>query len=240
MTFDQEMGGDDDSEYSATPPIRSRRPTISYAQATKRLSFQNETILTKKTQENTTNSQLMMTTTMSTLTQSSLNEAINNLRQETEKSINDLRKELKMEVTNMESSIASAVIKAINANSPNNMEVDQSESASTDSSHTTTTTKSMMDRLDSLTQIVQLLAEKVQDIADIQEENANKRARSLEPTSRKILQSPNRQNYLCLQMGSLNRQGPRREVNVAFGGPPSREITTTKEKRKNNYQRSAD
>jgi hypothetical protein len=177
---------------------------------------------------------------MSTLTQSSLNEAINNLRQETEKSINDLRKELKMEVTNMESSIASAVIKAINANSPNNMEVDQSESASTDSSHTTTTTKSMMDRLDSLTQIVQLLAEKVQDIADIQEENANKRARSLEPTSRKILQSPNRQNYLCLQMGSLNRQGPRREVNVAFGGPPSREITTTKEKRKNNYQRSAD
>jgi hypothetical protein len=119
---------------------------------------------------------------------------MNNLRQETEKSINDLRKELKMEVTNMESSIASAVIKAINANSPNNMEVDQSELASTDSSHTTTTTKSMMDRLDSLTQIVQLLAEKVQDIAEIQEENANKRARSLEPTSRKILQSPNREN----------------------------------------------
>jgi hypothetical protein len=50
-----------------------------------------------------TNLQQTMTTTMSTLTQSSLNEAINNLRKETENSINDLRKELKSEVKNMES-----------------------------------------------------------------------------------------------------------------------------------------
>jgi hypothetical protein len=33
---------DDDSEISS-PPFRRRRPNISYAQATKRLSFQNET-----------------------------------------------------------------------------------------------------------------------------------------------------------------------------------------------------
>jgi hypothetical protein len=192
MSFDQMMGGEDDSANSTTPPTRPRRPTISYAQATKRLTFQNETIFTQSPQENTTNSQQTMTTTMSTLTQSSLNEAINNLRKETENSINDLRKELKSEVKNMESSIATAVITAIKENTPKNMEVEQLESESTDSSHTATTTKSMLDRLDSLTHIVQLLAEKVQDIAEIQEENANKRARSLDPTSRKILQSPSR------------------------------------------------
>jgi hypothetical protein len=38
-----------------------------------------------------------ITTTMSTLTQSSLNDAITNLRKETEKSINELREKLKSE-----------------------------------------------------------------------------------------------------------------------------------------------
>jgi hypothetical protein len=186
------MGGDDDSEYSTSPPTRSRRPTISYAQATKRLSFQNETIITQTPQANTTQT---MTTTMSTLTQSSLNDTISSLRKETEKSINDpLRNEIKTEVKSMETSIATAVITAIRQSNRNFMEVENSEVASMDSSQTATTTKSVMDRLDSLTQIIQLLAEKVQDIASIQEENANKRARSLEPMARQILQSsPNRE-----------------------------------------------
>jgi hypothetical protein len=66
---------DDDSKYSASPPMRSRRPTISYAQATKRLSFTNETILgqSKDSNENTNTTAM---TTMSTLTQNSLDEAL--------------------------------------------------------------------------------------------------------------------------------------------------------------------
>jgi hypothetical protein len=153
------------------------------------LSFQNETIFAQTPQVNMTNSTQTMTTMMSTLTQSSLNDAIASLRKETEKSISDLRKEIKTEVKGMENNIATAVITAMRQNNLPNMDVENSEAASLDSSQTATTTKSVMDRLDSLTQIVQLLAEKVQDIATIQEDNANKRARSLEPTIRNILQS---------------------------------------------------
>jgi hypothetical protein len=194
MNHEQIMGGNDDSEYSTSPPTRSRRPTISYAQATKRLSFQNETIIAQTPHVNTTNATQTMTTTMSTLTQSSLNDAIASLRKETEKSINDLRDEIKAEVKGMENNIATAVIMAMRQNNLSNMEVENLEAASMDSSQTATTTKSVMDQLDSLTQIVQLLAKKVQDIATIQEDNANKRARSLEPTIRNILQSlPNQE-----------------------------------------------
>jgi hypothetical protein len=56
---------DDDSEISS-PPTRRRRPNISYAQATKRLSFQSETILTKNQSNQKTNSGLTMSTSMST------------------------------------------------------------------------------------------------------------------------------------------------------------------------------
>jgi hypothetical protein len=93
MNHDIMMGGDDESEYSTTPPVRSRRPTISYAQTTKRLSFQNETIISQIPKDNTTATMQTMTTTMSTLTQNSINDAVANLRKETEQSINSLRDE---------------------------------------------------------------------------------------------------------------------------------------------------
>jgi hypothetical protein len=168
MKHDTLMGGDDDSEYSTTPPVCTRRPTISYAQATKRLSFQQEMILTDSQQKTPTHStQTMttinthrlvayttaekaltsprgawalttrlvqpetMTTTMSTLTQSSLNDAINNLRQETERSITSLREELKTEeVKSMENNIAIAVITAMQKANGNAMEDAKSEPAS--------------------------------------------------------------------------------------------------------------
>jgi hypothetical protein len=57
--------------------------------------------------------------------------------------INELRAELKLEVKNMETNIATAVITAIRTN-PNNMDVEQMESASMDSSHTATTEKSVI------------------------------------------------------------------------------------------------
>jgi hypothetical protein len=124
VSIDQ-MLTDDDSEYSASPPIRSRRPTISYAQATKRLSFKNEMILgpNKDANSNVTNT---LTTTMSTLTQDSLDATLKALRLETEKSINELRSEMKQEVKNMEHNIAATVIAAIQNNTqPMNMEIEQ-------------------------------------------------------------------------------------------------------------------
>jgi hypothetical protein len=186
------MGVDNDSEYSTTPPVRTRRPTISYAQATKRLSFQQETILTDSQKNTPMHSTQTMMTTMSTLTQSSLNDAINNLRKETKRSINSLREELKMEVKSMENNIAIAVITAMKQANVNAMEEEKSETASDTSINTAATTKSMMDRIDSLTQMVQLLAEKVHEVVENQEVTAQKRARSLETMSRQILNSSNR------------------------------------------------
>jgi hypothetical protein len=117
---------DKDSSYSVSPPTRSRRPTISYAQATKRLSFQNETILgsPKETNMQANNT---VSTTMSTLTQNSLDEAIQQIRSETEKSINNLRQEMRAEVKSMEQNIAASVIAAIQATQPINMVVEQTE-----------------------------------------------------------------------------------------------------------------
>jgi hypothetical protein len=85
---------DEDSEYSVSPPpMRSRRPNILYAQATKRLSFQNETILGTPNKSNIQTNNTA-TTNMSTLTQNSLDAAIQQLRKENEKLINDLRQEI--------------------------------------------------------------------------------------------------------------------------------------------------
>jgi hypothetical protein len=90
------------------------------------LSFQNETILgsPKETNMQANNT---VSTTMSTLTQNSLDEAIQQIRSETEKSINNLRQEMRAEVKSMEQNIAASVIAAIQATQPINMVVEQTE-----------------------------------------------------------------------------------------------------------------
>jgi hypothetical protein len=75
----------DEDEISTTPPTRPRRMTISYAQATRRLSFHSET---SKPTNKTGNSIETMATSMSTLTQTSLDAALTKIRAETENSIN--------------------------------------------------------------------------------------------------------------------------------------------------------
>jgi hypothetical protein len=144
VSIDQ-MLTDEDSEYSVSPPTRRRRPTVSYAQATKRLSFNNETVLgTPK--EATSQNNNTIGTTMSTLTQNSLDAALQQIRKETELSINNLRNEMRTEVKNMEQSIAATVIAAIQAANPINMEVESdNRSTGSASQDTTTTIKSMMD-----------------------------------------------------------------------------------------------
>jgi hypothetical protein len=189
VSIDQ-MLTDDDSDYSASPPIRSRRPTISYAQATKRLSFKNEMILgpNKETNSHVTNT---LTTTMSTLTQDSLDATLQAFRIETEKSLNELRSEMKQEVKNMEQNIATTVIAAIQNNSqPMNMEIEprsENESIETSTQDTTRTLKTMMDRFDILTQVVKTLAEKIAEVAENQESQAFKRNRQIDTPNRQIL-----------------------------------------------------
>jgi uncharacterized protein YacL (UPF0231 family) len=57
----------DEESLSSSPPSRVRRPTISYAQAAKRLSFQDESNVL----QSNINSSLTMATSLSTLTQDS-------------------------------------------------------------------------------------------------------------------------------------------------------------------------
>jgi hypothetical protein len=76
----------DDDDEASTPPPRPRRFTISYAQATKRLSFNKETILTPPT--NSVLATTTTTTTASTLTQETLEESLNKIRQDTDQKLN--------------------------------------------------------------------------------------------------------------------------------------------------------
>jgi hypothetical protein len=70
----------EEDDLSESPPPRPCRLTISYAQAAKRLSFQSGS---ERLPENQANSGQTTTTTMSTLTQSTLDEAIENIQNET-------------------------------------------------------------------------------------------------------------------------------------------------------------
>jgi hypothetical protein len=67
---------EDEISASTTPPPCPKQLSISYTQAAKQLLFQNEKLTSQETMEST------MQTSMSTLTQSSLNEAMEKLRQE--------------------------------------------------------------------------------------------------------------------------------------------------------------
>jgi hypothetical protein len=159
----------DEEELSTSPPPRARprKMTITYAQATKRLSFQSDA----PKPNNEQNSGVTTSTTMSTLTQSTLDEAMEKIRTETTKSIEKLRSEMQKEIQNMEGNIASAVINALKS-TPSTVhmtETDSSEAASVQSTQDTTTTmKTMADKFDTLTNIVQALSERVLDLAEKQ------------------------------------------------------------------------
>jgi hypothetical protein len=178
---------DDDSEISS-PPTRRRRPNISYAQATKRLSFQSETILTKNQSNQKTNSGLTMSTSMSTLTQCTLDDAISKLRDENARAIENLRTEIRNDVQSMETRIAAAVIQAVKTTQNEHMEIESQSSIDTN-----TTTRTVLDRFDALTLVVQNLAAQVTALMEAQEANINKRQRDLDESTRRLL-PPTNQN----------------------------------------------
>jgi hypothetical protein len=178
----------DEESISSTPPPRLRRPTISYAQAAKRLSFQDAA---DKNVNSTNNSSITMTTSLSTLTQNSLDEAMEKIRKETAQSINTLRQELQTQVLNMEDNITTAVINAMRAPNTISMDTDNSDEMSyqTSAHDTITTMKMLEEKFDSLSTMVQMLAECMSEIVENQEINQNKRNRSATSPTKQILQS---------------------------------------------------
>jgi hypothetical protein len=179
----------DEESISSTPPPRIQLPTISYAQAAKRLSFQDNV---DKNDRSTNNSSVTMTTSLSTLTQNSLDEAMEKIRKETEQSINTLCHELQTQVLNMEDNIATAVINEMRAPDTISVDMDNSEEMSNQSTaqDTTTTMKALEEKFDSLSTVVQMLAERMSEIVENQEANQNKRNRQAVSPMKQILQSP--------------------------------------------------
>jgi hypothetical protein len=123
-----------------------------------------------------------MSTSMSTLTQSSLDDAINKLRYENAITIENLRTEIRNDVQSMESRIAAAVIQAVRTT-----QNDQMETGSQTSTDTNTTTWTFADRFDALTVVVQNLAAQVSALTEAHKSNINKRQRDLDESTRRLL-----------------------------------------------------
>jgi hypothetical protein len=122
-----------DDDEASTPPPCLKRFTISYAQATKRLSFNKETVLYPPT--NTVHATTTTETPASTLTQESLEESLNRIRQDTEQKLNLFRNKIRQEFGSIEDKIVAAVIKAITPA----QEIDTNDSTMTDANSNMTT-----------------------------------------------------------------------------------------------------
>jgi hypothetical protein len=72
------------------------------------------------------NSNMTTSTSLSTLTQDTLNEAMDQIRKETAESIEKLRQELQTDVLSMETNIATAVINALKSPQAISMDMTQS------------------------------------------------------------------------------------------------------------------
>jgi hypothetical protein len=133
-----------------------------------------------------------MTTSLSTLTQDSLNEAMAQIRKETAQSIENLRQELQKDVLSMEDNIAEAVIKALKTPNTISMETDNNDEMSTQSTahDTITTMKTLEEKFDSLSTMVKMLAERMSEIVENQETNQHKRNRPEESPMKQILKLP--------------------------------------------------
>jgi hypothetical protein len=183
---------------ASTPPKRPKRFTIvSYAQATKRLSFQNETILTPPTKIPTNNT-AVITTTTSSITQESLEESLRRFRIETDNSIAGFRQEMQEKFMNIEELIISAVTKAVQA--PTQEISTQAKLNDNNSNYSTVhetvnTTSTLTDKVDNLTEIMMMLTKDLKELQAERERDREppKQTRSPLPTPPKI-QTPQSDN----------------------------------------------
>lgn len=128
----------DNEEASQSPPARQRRFTISYAQATKRLSFQSESTLQHKETYNKSSAMptaLTQTTGISTLTQGTLENNLKNFRHKTNQSIEQIKFDIASEFKNMEERIALTIHNTLKT--PTEINLHQNNSMETNSMHST-------------------------------------------------------------------------------------------------------
>jgi hypothetical protein len=171
----------DEDELSATPPPRPQCMTISYAQATQQLTYNDANPSTSLSLKKTSNTQETMTTSMSMLTQTSLDDAMNKICAKTEKSIKSLREEMKTEVQKMEDKITNAVIAAIQTAPPvESMETECNDTNSPQLSYTAATIQTLLDKYDSLHSAMLMLTKTVTELAKKQDHFQYKHTRPLE------------------------------------------------------------
>jgi translation elongation factor P/translation initiation factor 5A len=215
----------DEESLASTPPPRMRRPTITYAQAAKKLAFQDDANKNSSTHDN---SNTTTSTSLSTLTQDSLNEAMEQIRKETAESIEKLRQELQTDALSMENNIATAVINALKSPQAISMDTDNSDEMSNQSTayDTVATMKTLEEKFDSLSTMVQMLAERMSEIVENQEHNQNKRNRPVESPTKQILKSPSARQSAQSPPAKLQRaMAPKPPNTPPPHGIPSKEGT---------------
>jgi hypothetical protein len=157
----------EEDDLSTSPPTCPRRLTISYAQAAKRLSFQSGP---EHSTENQTNSGQTTNTTTLTLTQSTLDEAIEKISIKTAQSIEKLRTDMQKDIQSMEGNIAAALINALKTTpSTVQMDTDTEVDSMQSTQETITTMKTIANKFETLTSIVQTLSQQVFSLTEKQE-----------------------------------------------------------------------
>jgi flagellar biosynthesis chaperone FliJ len=156
------MYADDDED--TTPPPRPKRFTVSYAQAAKIINPQSPTA-----SQNPPTSQVSMNTTTtatSTITQESLEEALQRFRQETNKTITTFKNDICTEIGSIEDQITTAMLNALR-NAPREITTvnkTSENSACTNAQELQQTISTLVDKVDSLADSVALLAKSVESL----------------------------------------------------------------------------
>jgi hypothetical protein len=167
------MYADDDED--TTPPPRPKRFTISYAQAAKAISPQDQNNPTPSP-PNQVSTNTTTTTATSTITQESLEEALQRFCQETNETISAFKSDIRSEISSIEERLTKAMINAIQ-NAPREISTVKEtceNSACSNAQESQQTMSTLVDKVDSLANSVALLAKSVEII---QNENNQKRHR---------------------------------------------------------------
>jgi hypothetical protein len=167
------MYADDDED--TTPPPRPKRFTISYAQAAKTISPQDQNHQTPNP-PNQVSTTTTTTTATSTITQESLEEALQRFRQETNETISAFKNDIRSEISSIEERLTTAMIHAIQ-NAPREITTVKEtceNSVGTNAQESQQTISTLVDKVDSLADSVALLAKSVETL---QNENNQKRHR---------------------------------------------------------------
>jgi hypothetical protein len=154
------MYADDDED--TAPPPRPKRFTISYAQAAKilppQLPSSNQNPPASQVSTNTT------TTATSTITQESLDDALQRFRQETNETIASFKNDIRTEITSIEDRITTAMLNALR-NAPREITtVNETSETSACTKESQQTISTLVDKVDSLADSVALLAKSVETL----------------------------------------------------------------------------